>query len=86
MRKLFLIGLAFVSVPAFAQIQLRPCNGTVTSSWNKCVGSVNNPNGSKYVGSFSSSYYSGQGTYTAPDGSKHVGEFISNRKNGQGSS
>tara|TARA_E500000331_G_C16888121_1_gene553484 strand:+ start:129 stop:638 length:510 start_codon:yes stop_codon:yes gene_type:complete len=47
-------------------------------------GTLNVPNGEKYVGEFKDGKYNGQGIVTIPDGSKYAGEWKNGNFNGQG--
>mmetsp|Transcript_10184 Transcript_10184/g.5262 ORF Transcript_10184/g.5262 Transcript_10184/m.5262 type:complete len:133 (+) Transcript_10184:143-541(+) len=47
-------------------------------------GSMNWPDGSKYVGEWQEGDEHGQGTLTYPKGSKYVGEWKGGKKHGQG--
>ena len=69
---------------AYAQSYLRACQGSDTSRWSNCVGTVTFASGDKYVGEYKDGKRNGQGTATFPSGSKYVGEFKDGKYNGQG--
>ena len=47
-------------------------------------GTLNLPDGGKYVGEFKDGNANGQGTFTFPNGGKYVGEFKDGNRHGQG--
>ena len=47
-------------------------------------GTLNLPNGEKYVGEWKNGRPHGKGTGTLPDGRKYVGEYKDGKRNGQG--
>lgn len=66
------------------QGKLPACQGTDTSRWDTCVGSLRFGKSSKYVGEFKDGKKHGRGETTFDDGTTYVGEFRENNLNGQG--
>ena len=81
--------LVCLSLPAYGQSTLPPCDSNVAAtSWTNCQGTHSRRDfygtGNKYVGEFRDGKAHGQGTYTWATGSKYVGEFRDDKFNGQG--
>lgn len=83
LRLILAIGLLTLLTSSFA---LPPCQGSDSSKWSNCYGSLNLANGETYVGEWKEKgVRTGQGTYTYSDGTKYIGEHKNNEANGQGS-
>jgi hypothetical protein len=69
--------------------QLKPCEGTDSSTWDACIGTINYDNGSAYTGAFKKGYITGYGKYTyaatptTPAG-QYEGEFLNGFRHGRG--
>ena len=79
-----LINNIIEAKPVAAQAKLPVCQGSDISKWNNCFGTINYPEGAKYVGEFGNGQLNGKGTYTHSDGRKYVGEYRGNLAHGQG--
>ena len=81
-----ILSLLFcLTVPAFGQSALPPCDSNVAStSWTNCQGTWIDANGNKYVGEFRDGKANGQGTGTWANGRKYVGEFRDDKPHGKG--
>jgi hypothetical protein len=73
--------IALVATNVSAQSNLPACQG---SPWSNCFGTLEFPDGHKYVGEFRGGDFNGQGTYTWPSGNKYVGEWKDRKRTGQG--
>jgi hypothetical protein len=76
--------LCLLPMAGWAQSSLPQCSRFTTAAWNNCFGTMNLPNGNKYVGEFRNGNFFGKGTYTWVDGSKYTGEWKNDRAHGQG--
>jgi hypothetical protein len=74
MRALALI-IALVATTVSAQSNLPACIGGDTSRWRNCSGTINYPNGDRYVGEFMGSKFNGYGTIINTTGFEYVGKF-----------
>ncbi len=62
---------------------LPACEGD-SRKWHDCVGTMEYPDGSKYVGEYKDGIWNGMGKYTFPTGANYVGEFSNGQYNGRG--
>ena len=82
--------LVCLSLPAFGQSNLPPCDSNVAAtSWTNCQGTGTFANGDKYVGEFRDGKRNGQGTFyflaeNQFKGDKYVGEWRDGKSHGQG--
>ena len=78
------LALVFTVIPLFVSAQTSLPNCPESGSKHECFGSLELPNGDKYIGEIRNNAASGNGTSTSPDGSKYVGQFLVNTFHGQG--
>ena len=82
MRYFFLL-LACMTMPAYAQSSLPPCNPNL-ASWSGCQGTFTLSNGDKYVGEYSNGGRNGLGIFFYANGDRYVGEFSDGEPHGRG--
>ena len=63
---------------------LPACEGSDTSLWTDCFGSVEYDENHIYIGEWKYGTRRGQGTYTWPSGTKYVGGFYDSQRHGKG--
>lgn len=73
---------AVTDVPPQASA-LPACEGD-SRRWHNCIGTMEYPDGSQYVGEYQDGIWNGKGTYTFPTGANYVGEFSNGQYHGQG--
>jgi hypothetical protein len=71
------------TVPPMAPPALPACEGD-SRKWHNCLGTMEYPDGSKYVGEYKDGTWNGMGTYTGSTGWHYEGEFRDGQYNGQG--
>ena len=74
MRALALI-IALVATTVSAQSKLPACIGSDVSRWSNCSGTINYPNGDRYVGEFRDGKRHGQGTHIVADREKFLEDY-----------
>jgi hypothetical protein len=87
MSKPFLITATLLAVGfangSFAQTALQPCSGE-TSTWNECTGTLQQKDGTTYVGEFRNGLFDGKGTLSWKDGDAYTGDFKNGVREGAG--
>lgn len=78
------LALVFTVIPLYVSAQTSLPNCPQSGIKHECFGSLEFPNGSKYIGEIRNDKANGNGIVTFPSGSKYVGQFSDNKFYGQG--
>lgn len=86
LKSMFVIACLLTSMAggAFARSSLPACEGSDSSIWTNCFGSISYSSTEKYSGEFLDGRRHGMGTFTFFGGWKYVGEFKAFKRNGLG--
>ncbi len=76
--------ILFLLVSHLSWANNQKCVGTQIEQWDRCLGSVQNPDGSEYTGSFAQGKIDGEGLLTLTTGDRVLGQFKKGKLSGRG--